>query len=612
MNPDFPPNDHQKDTFRCAPMAGFHLGNSAELAYSPLQNVARLIGPREYKLLTSCSQFATLADHANRLIDDGLPARHEDVLEILGKFAESGMMLSHGALLDRLGTFPSEEAAVRLSWFAIPTSGRPKELARALESYAANFSRFGRSPKCLVAHDAASLAESRTCEAMLRSRFGGSIEKLLYYGPEEKRRLIALLAQSGALPRDVVEFGVLGPSGHSPTMGANRNVILLLTAGEMALSVDDDTICQPSASPDEGEGDVLRFGSEGDPTSFWFCSDRQAALASVRPIDLDIVAAHEELLGRPVWRLLAQSLATRSADLNSACGHLLEGIWSGKGRVFITLNGSVGDSGMYSSRFLPVHRERATRQLLVASEEAYDSGLRNREIVRQSRVATVCHSSPFMGMFVGIDNRSLTPPFFPAYRNEDGTYGYLVSRCHEDCFFGYLPWSLVHAPPGHRAYFGNSASTVRISDLVIASVSQWTFTNPRARVADRLRSLGRHLIEIASMEPDEFDQFMRKLLWMRAAQRIGQMESLVREYGGYPQYWAADLQREIKATQAALVRPDYIVPIDLPGEPGSEARLRESQNLIRRYGELLQWWPEMIERAKDLAAVDALSAVGRD
>ena len=236
--------------------------------------------------------------------------------------------------------------------------------------------------------------------------------------------------------------------------------------------------------------------------------------------------------------------------------------------------------------------------------------LRSREVLRQTRSATVCHSSPFMSMFVGFDNRNLLPPFFPAYRNEDGAFGYTVARCLDSCYFGYLPWALEHAPPSSRSYFREGATTVRISDFVIACIAAWTCTNRRASTSDRLRSLGRRLIEMASEESHDFDEMLRTLLWRQASQRIVQKESLLRQFGGYPAYRAADLKREIEAVQQAVIKSDYTLPIDLPGDVSTSDRLRQAQDLIRRYGELLVWWPAIMERAKALAAADQLPAVG--
>jgi hypothetical protein len=138
------------------------------------------------------------------------------------------------------------------------------------------------------------------------------------------------------------------------------------------------------------------------------------------------------------------------------------------------------------THFHAVHKEPETRRRLLKSEEDYRLALRSREVLRQVRSAAVCHGSPFMSMFFGMDNRTLLPPYFPLGRNEDGTFGYLVGRCLEGSYSGYLPWSLVHDPPTWRSYFGNPAETVRISDLAIACISTWTWPNRGAGAAERL------------------------------------------------------------------------------------------------------------------------------
>jgi hypothetical protein len=113
---------------------------------------------------------------------------------------------------------------------------------------------------------------------------------------------------------------------------------------------------------------------------------------------------------------------------------------------------------------------------------------------------------------------------------------------------------------------------------------------------------------MGSVDSGEFDEMLRTLLWKRASQRIVQKEPLLRQFGGYPAYWAADLKREIGAIQRAVVKPDYTLPIDLPQHLSEAERMQQAQDLIRRYGELLQWWPTIMERAKALAAAGELPA----
>jgi len=588
------------DEYRCAPVVRFPMGASAELLYFPLKKIARVITPSESALLATCSRFATLDAHAERIIG-GLPAGSagiSDALEALRAFAANGMMLSSSDLMRRLASLPRPEDPPRIAWLAVPTCDRPQLLRRALASYAAHFSRTSRFPKLLVADD------SRTPEAVIASREAVQEQakswqaQVVYTGPEEKRRLIDKLAKDGVAPREVLEFGIFGPASETPTMGANRNVILLQTAGEMVLNVDDDTLCQPCAAPETDLAGV-RLGSDGDPTEFWFFPNRESASDFVRPADVDVLAAHERFLGREVWSLVKPGAGVVSqADLRLACGHLLESVWIGNGSVPITLNGSVGDSGMYSGRNIPIHRNLETRRRLLRSEADYRSALESREILRQARSATVCHGSPFMGMFFGSDNRRLLPPFFPLGRNEDGIFGYGIARCLENSFFAYLPWSLIHDPPSGRVYFADAAATVRISDIVIACISSRTHADRGAGPATRLPSLGTHLVDLASMTQADFGDYIRTLLWQQAGQRVAQREATIRQYDGRPDYWAQDLQSENETAQMAAAAPDYAGPIDLASPLGTD-RLHTAQELARDYGRLLSCWPAIMEGARE-------------
>jgi hypothetical protein len=597
------------DTFRSMPMARFPLGSSAELAYFPLQKVARILTPSEVGLLGACSRFASLAGHSEQILSQ-LPAGDVDILQILRTFAEWGMMMSRAELSDRLDALPRADGPPPISCLAIPTSNRPQELLRAIDSYAAHFSRTGRSLRCLVADDAPSLQANRLVKEAVKERRKAWDGEMVYTGLEEKRQLVNVLAQNGSLPRDVLEFGILGPSGYSPTIGANRNTIFLQTAGEVILSVDDDTVCQPCATP-ECDAGTLRLGSETDPHEFWFFPNRESALAFMHPTDVDILAAHEELLGRHVWTLVEPPTAQRTADLNTACGHLMQSIWTGNGRVLVTLNGSVGDSAMHSGRILLIYQEPHTRQRLMSSEEDYRLVLRSREVVRQVRTATVCDGSSVHGMCVGFDNRDLLPPFFPVCRNEDGIFFNMIARCLDGSHLGYLPWSLVHDPPQGRSYFEGAAAAVRISDFVICCISTWPRPIPGASTADHLRSLGRHLIEVASAEPREFAEFIRMSLWQQASRRIAHEEALLRQYAEQPAFWATDLRRDIQTIQLAVAKPDYAIPIDLPEEMRPEEPLRGAQDLVRRYGELVQWWPAIVERAAALSSAGSAHVQAR-
>jgi hypothetical protein len=583
-------------------MMRFPLGGSTEVVYLPLRRSAHVLNPAEANTASFCSHFGEASEHLARY-QQAVPASAAASPD-LAELAERGLLLSSGELLNRVEAFPVE-APRQLDWFAIPTRNRPAALERAVCSYASNFARFGRKPKILIADDSSlddQAGTARAAKAGLQS--AGSDLTCWYAGHNEKRRLVDLLTEGGGIPRSVVEFG-LCPDGDLPKMGANRNAIQMYTAGQMVLAADDDTICQPCFAPGGSDMDCLRLGSEIDPTEFWFFPDHEAAVAAARFSDFDIADRHEQLLGRPVCSVLCDAAPGSGLDLGPVCNHLLSSLWSGQARIAVTASGSVGDSGMHSTRGLRYHEGRGTRQRLTASESDYRMAMRSRPVIRQVPCTTICHGSPFCTMFAGFDNRQLLPPFLPVCRNEDGVFACVLSGCLPGGYFGYLPWSLVHAPAGCREYDGGIDT--RISELVNVCISRW---NPpsTAYAEKRLQSLGRCLVELASAPPDEFRETVLFASWDMASFRVAKAEALLNAFAYSPSYWAEDVVNEIQNIAAAVTKPDFALPSDLPGGDGREDPLARAQNIVRQYGELLCWWPAMVERATELSANDHLPA----
>jgi hypothetical protein len=599
MTADPVENPQQNDVFRSAPMIRFPLGSDRELVYFPLQKTAQVLDAEQLRLLGSCRQFADLSAHAGRL-SAGTPMAPGEVLQRLGTLANSGAMLSGEALIERASSFADPGNPAKISWLAIPTKNRPAQLMRALDSYTANFSRYGRRMKLLVADDSRSVKQSRALKALLKARYARSGHELHYFGIEEKRQYVDLLTRDGEIPREVVEFALFGPDGHAPTMGANRNAILLLTAGEMLLSVDDDTVCQPRAPLGSDVAGPLRLGSEGDPSGFWSFPDHESALAFTAPMNLDVASAHEQLLGQPLWSLFREAAAKGALDLSTACDHIMESIWTGRGQVYVTVNGSVGDSGLYSQRSLMTHPDPETRARLIGSEEAYRVTLRSREVMRHTPRATVCHGGPFISMFVGVDNRGLLPPFFPAFRSEDRVFGSTLAACVNPCYFGHLPWTMVHAPSRRRRCDPEAAYAVRVSDLLCACYSTWAMSKSGLTVSDRLQSLGRHLLRIGVMEDADLREFLHVQVLRQAAGLSSRENGLLQLQNWKPEYWAAGLQAGADARLASALRTDYAMPVELQSDSRLDDPLAQVRRFIRWYGELLRWWPAIVDRARDM------------
>jgi hypothetical protein len=140
---------------------------------------------------------------------------------------------------------------------------------------------------------------------------------------------------------------------------------------------------------------------------------------------------------------------------------------------------------------------------------------------------------------------------------------------------------------------------VRISDILLACITDWPGKRPGTPTAVRLRSLAEHLIEFGELGHEDFHEAVRTLMWQVASRRIARLESLLARHAGEPAYWAADIRWRIEAICQALTDPAYVIPCDLPA--GGDT-LSRTQQLMRQFGELLLWWPAILEKAAALSA----------
>jgi len=475
-----------------------------------------------------------------------------------------------------------QEPTATISSVGIVTHNRVTSLVACLGSYLENCQRHGRAAEFVVTDDSRSAevqGHTRAALEVLAHRFHAPIR---YAGWREKIRFADALSSESAVRLEIIRFALLGDERCTLTTGANRNSLLLDTVDTLVLSVDDDTRCQ-LATPPEAD-DALASFSGYDPTEFWFFPDHASAIEFASFVDIDVLACHEALLGNAV-----ANTGDRAAS----------------SRVAITLHGLVGDSGMSSPRYY-LSLAGASRERLVASPNAYRSAVRSREVLRTVRQRTLSAGPFCMTTFFGFDNRVLLPPFFPVQRNADGIFGLVLQKCVDGSHVAFLPSVLVHRPAAPRAFapdeIWTDTESVRMADVVIACVLGHQAGSVPLTDAARLSQLGQHLQGLGSLTLSDFEAHVRSLQQYRAMAFITVLQSHLHMYGAAPRFWADDVTRMIELLSKATSTEDYIVPRDLRHGLDVEKARRLSQELVGRFGELLEAWPTIVAAARRLRA----------
>jgi hypothetical protein len=81
--------------------------------------------------------------------------------------------------------------------------------------------------------------------------------------------------------------------------------------------------------------------------------------------------------------------------------------------------------------------------------------------------------------------------------------------------------------------------------------------------------------------------------------QVSQLSARLRQYQSEPTFWANDVRQVLSILEEALPRGLCAIPADLGGPTGNGAT-EKLRRLVARLGELLEFWPDMVEAARDL------------
>ena len=161
------------DVYRCAPMMGRPIGDAYQIVYFPLRPSTHILLASDVKMLSACREFKPLTAHAEELSRTTYGTM-ADPIERLTQLAAIGALISSGEVLGSCNRAASvQQHDTHISWLAIPTCGRPLQLSRAIESYAANLRQFDREVRFFIADDSGPrLPIILTTTSLARHRMG--------------------------------------------------------------------------------------------------------------------------------------------------------------------------------------------------------------------------------------------------------------------------------------------------------------------------------------------------------------------------------------------------------------------------------------------------------
>ena len=580
------------------------------LVCSRRNGAARILPVLPANLIFSLERFNELPGHVASLVKQfdrataGIPMESIDRTvwtDMLNELVRDGFFVSEEYLrmdIDRrIGDVPHKELEkTSIATVGLPTANRPQCLQRAVASYVDQARRVGRDIACMVMDDSREEATRRRNVDILHGLHEQNGANILYADRAHLAEYGSRLAAYASVPEEVVRFALLGPDDNAPTYGAPRNALLLATAGDIYVQADDDTMADAMEIAQCENG--LSLISDAESNEYRFFENSEEALRSVKPAEVDLLSVHEQILGKSPAPIIAQ-FAQNDGDVHieKVSGSFLERLSMPGAHVALSFTGVVGDTGMeFFQQRLFMRGETLDR--LVSDPDRYRDILRSRHMLRTSRRLAISDGVFCMGMNMGVDNRRLLPPFMPTGRNEDGLFGAMVRLCLPNSFRGHLPqYAVRHLPPEKRSYPENDIAfrPLRANDLLIY-ITLTQDANPIGEGAEALYMLGDMLMRLARLPQKAFSDYLRKLALQAMHTDVFRAEHRLGNELDRPDYWRNDVMRYLASAREAVTKPDFSVPVDLPGNP--EQRLAAFQRQVLAYGQLLTHWPALVEAAR--------------
>lgn len=595
------PAGHTDDEFNALQFALYQMCGMDDTVYNFYEKKSQCLPRPLSSILANISEFGTIREHFER-ISQGFIGIDDDIFRACVKdLHESGLLVTKNEVLSKLRSGESADTAQNISVAAWITRDRHDSLVRSIESFAANFRTCGHTVEFFVSDD----SPDGTGSGELSARLDGLAKKesitLTRMGHGERRKLrdtILEKASPDGLPADIIDLALFGVKGPYPSYGANRNAVLLANAGEMILSSDDDVFCDLRYPEKDGYDLELNHFNMLDIRETY--PDREAIVNTRHPEAGDILGFHNSLLGRHTSRILHDFSDNSKIKMKALTPESLTLLLRRGGQVRSTITGVSGDSGLVTPRYQVTLRDEA-REWHIGSEETFRKLLLSKEVFQATTHCTIGNKSFFWGMNIGIDGRTILPPFLPTLRGEDFIFSRLLKTVAGNAMIGSLPVTIFHSPADRRSFPEDSVLNARpdMCYLLTALIDEYSFPSGSDTSSGRFCDIGTHLAAIASLPLEDFDEFARQLWLKRAMLATISIENLLKEYDYKPVYWADYLEKHILSLRD-YGYSNFITAI-LDVYTGDERTAAETcQDMVRRFGELLKWWPVIYDAALDI------------
>ena len=102
------------------------------------------------------------------------------------------------------------------------------------------------------------------------------------------------------------------------------------------------------------------------------------------------------------------------------------------------------------------------------------------------------------------------------------------------------------------------------------------------------------------MKASDFKEQLKLMQLGFLTKSMAHISYLLEIYEGKPSWWAEDMEKYYKLLKREALSSDSVVPRELRNYSTKEEALAVFKDYIFKCGEMLYWWPEIWEAARDI------------
>jgi len=479
------------------------------------------------------------------------------------------------------------------------TCNRPKMIDRWLNTRTLSQSYSSNKINILISDDSRDkkIIENNKLIAEKHSNgYSGKI-KLINRVHRENYSNLLHIASNKKISKDIIDFAINinTPNYNAATMGSNQNSLILGSAGSILLSNDDDIEYKAYSLRDNKEKEVVFCDNYVSPV-FFYPNMEQLDFNTQELGNYNLPEICRDFLNSSLNKYLATPDALSIISPKTAI--LLEKELIGILAVVGGYRGARWHQKSYRSIVEPQHN----MEQYFYNFDDYSSIKKNGINFTASEKTIFNNGSFFMGGTYCIDNSNILPPVFPIGTFNDSIFGVLFNRCLGPAFSVLLPVAFFHNPEIKKEFSENDFNDVSmgIGNYCFILANKFTESFVTKDSKGRLQETGYRFEELGKLSLADFEEYLKLIQLEYISQMMNHIDAIKEFYSEGPAWWQEDMIKCYTLLKDEAEKKDTVVPVELRSLNNKEKALSLFQEYLKKYGILLQLWPDIWELSRQL------------